>query len=324
MAYEVGTASNAGDLMLKLETFLTSNQTLVQKGQQWQSLKDNQQLPYSTDYDMNASSSYQLGRCFVGGGLDKQDKIYVPMWLYVEKGNTYYTMAAYTARSWDVTKKISEQWTATNVENGIGAMALWNAEIPYWFFANGRRFMIIAKVANRYMSMYCGFFMPCGTDREYSYPYYIGGNFSLLSRNYQHQGNTENGAFWKPTTTNNRSSGTLVAPDGALVQCGTKDMEYPPTRAYETGKFGMVAEFFPYQINAYVGKTVDNQYVIKPIEIVQIRHAIQCLGWLDGAFYVSGFENSPETIITVNGENYICFPTMVRTGFNDYCAIKME
>lgn len=324
MAFEAGTASNAGDLLLKLETFLTTNPSLVAAGQQWKSMKDNTVTPYTTSYNMTAEGTYQLERCFIGGGLDGKDRIVVPMRLYVKKAQTFYSLSAYSARSWDTTKPVQEQFTATQAENQRSVISLWADNMPYWFWANGRRFMIVAKVANRYVSMYCGFFMPCGTDREYSYPLYIGGSHTVYERSYQHQGNQENGAFWKPTGASAgayTSSGAAISPDGAIVRCYTSDMN---TLGTSLDGYGNSAEFYPYQMNEFVGKTKDNQYVLKPIEIVQVSTAKQCLGWLDGAFYVSGFENSPENVLTVNGARYICFPTMVRTGFNDWCAIKME
>ncbi len=328
MAQEKGTAANAGDLLLKLETFLTTNPNLVRQGWQWQSMKDSIVEPYTTDYDMQSGGSYQLHRCFIGGGVDGQDRIVVPMHLYVQAQNTYYTLMSILTRDWDKTKLHSQQWVSTAepwIRTGIH---LWNAEMPYWFFANRRRFIIVVKVANRYMSMYCGFIMPSGTDREYSYPMYIGGNSPEYQRNYQytHTGSsTSTGAPWKGSAdyqkSQYRSCGNLINPQGNLVRFTCSDTTGLSTNSSEYNNVGIT---FPYHFKHYVGKTSDNQYVIAPVELIQITTAPQVLGWLDGIFYVSGFENSPENIITVNGDRYLCVPCMVQTGYNDYAAIKME
>nr|DAI43074.1 MAG TPA: hypothetical protein [Caudoviricetes sp.] len=326
MAYEVGTASNAGDLLLKLETFLTTNPALVAANQQWQSMKDSVVNPYTQTYDMAAAQKWQLHRCFVGKGLDGRDNIVVPMALYVEQAQTYYTLCAWTARSWDKTKSMSEQFTTTGVTNNQSCMSLWNAQIPYWFFANGRRFIVIAKIANRYMSLYAGFVMPCGTDREYSYPLYVGANHTTVYRSYQHDSLTANGSFWRPAvdTDDVRCSGAIVNPQGLIVRCSAQQLRNARTGSDPNGFMNQLAYVFPYHYGNYIGKTPDNNYVLKPIELVQAHGAYQCLGWLDNAFYISGFENSPESIVTVNGEQYICFPSMVSNTHNDYCAIKME
>lgn len=331
MAMETGVASHAGDLLLKLETFLTTNPALVAANQAWQVLKDNKVQPYDTNYNPNAIGEYQLNRCFKGGGLDGRDEIIVPMQLWVDKTKTEYSLIAYGARSWNNAEPLYNQWVNSNENNVRSCMYLWNAQMQYWFFANGRRFIVIAKVANRYMSMYCGFIMPSGTDVEYSYPLYIGANGANFRRNYQytHSGsNVSTGAFWKPTgdfqETRNRSNGNLINPTGVNVRFCVSDTSSIYTVDGANVQLQSGGVVFPYHLNYKIGKTTDSQYVLLPIEFVQIYGGTQVLGWLDNVFYVSGFENSPETVVTVNGERYICFPCMIQNGYNDYAAIKME
>lgn len=320
MAVEKGTASNAGDLLLKLEAFLTTNPELVRTNQAWEVLKDNLMNPYSQEYDMLAKDKWQLARIFVGKGFDGQDNVYVPMGLYVDSRYTYYSLCAWTARNYDKHKTVDAQFTATGFTNGQSVISLWNNTIPYWFVANGRRFIIIAKVAHRYMSMYCGFFLPLATDDEYTYPLYIGGSHNVPKREYQHQTNQANGSFWKPTfdeTSRDFGSCHLISPSGEIIRLGTSDM-------FVRSSFDFVGSLYPYNWDYKIGKTEDNEYVLLPIEIMEFAPSPQTLGWLDGVMYVSGYENSPELELTVNGKTYVCFPSMVRSGYNDYAAILME
>lgn len=322
MAVEKGTASNAGDLLLKLEAFLTTNPELVRTNQAWEVMKDNLVYPYSQTYNMAATDEWQLSRIFVGKGLDGQDKVYVPMALYVDVRYTYYSLSAWTARNYSKELAMNSQFTAAGFQNGQSVISLWNNQIPYWFVANGRRFIIIAKVAHRYMSMYCGFFLPLATDEEYTYPLYIGGSHNTTKREYQHQTNHSNGSFWKPTFSDeygNASYGScaLVSPSGELLYLGSSDMIMRSSATF-TGFL------YPYNWDYKIGKTEDGEYVLLPIEIMEKHPAPQTLGWLDGAMYVSGYENSPERELTVDGKRYVCFPSMVRSGYNDYAAILME
>lgn len=330
MAMETGIASHAGDLFLKLETFLTTNPALVAAGQAWRVLKDNKVAPYSNEYNPDANGVNQMPRAFKGGGLDGRDEIIVPMQLWVNKSRTEYSLIAYGARSWDTSYPIEIQHMNKNQQNVRTCMYLWNAQMPYWFFANGRRFIVITKVANRYMSMYCGFIMPSGTDIEYSYPHYVAANGANFKRNYQftHSGSSvSTGAFWKPTAdyaeTTYRSNCNLINPTGTNVRFNVSDTSQV-YRTDSTNELQSGGVIFPYHLNYKIGKTIDNQYVLLPIELIQVVGDIQVLGWLDNVFYVSGFENSPETIITVNGDRYICFPCMIQNAYNDYAAIKME
>ena len=322
MAVEKGTASNAGDLLLKLEKFLTTNPELVRTNQAWEVMKDNTVQPYSQNYNMSANDSWQLHRTFVGKGLDAQDRIYVPMALYVDVRYTYFSLVAWLARNYDKNKTTDAQFTANNMVVGRCAISLWANSLPYWFIANGRRFIIIAKVANRYMSMYCGFFLPLATDTEYTYPLYVGGAHNEPKREYQHQTNETNGAFWKPTSEGSSSnvsgSCSLIRPSGEIIYLNTNDM----SRYTVNNKFSGC--LYPYNWDFKFGKTTDNQYVLMPIEIFEQTPAIQTLGWFDGVMYVSGYENSPERELIVDGKRYLCFPSMVRSGYNDYAAILME
>lgn len=324
MAVEKGTASNAGDLLLKLEAFLTTNPELVRTNQAWEAMKDNLVSPYSQTYNMAAVNEWQLSRVFVGKGLDGQDRVCVPMSLYVDSGYTYYSLTAWTARNYSKELDMSSQFTATGFQNGKSVISLWDNPIPYWFVANGRRFIVIAKVAHRYMSMYCGFFLPLATDEEYTYPLYIGGSHNVVKREYQHQTNQTNGSFWKPTFSNESSDGgvsygscTLVCPSGELIYLGSSDM-------LARGDSTFTGGLYPYNWDYKISKTEDGEYVLLPIEIMEHHPSPQTLGWLDGAMYVSGYENSPERELIVDGKKYLCFPSMVRSGYNDYAAILME
>ena len=321
MAVEIGMATSHSDLLLKLETFLTTNSELVAANQQWESLKDNTARPYSLSTTPD-SNGYLLHRFFKGKGLDGQDSIIVPMVLRQNVTSNYYTLSAYPARAYDRTKAVDMQFVSTNGYDTYPAcMSIWQTTMKYWFIANGRRFIIIAKVANRYVSMYCGLFLPSGTDTEYSYPLYIGGNHGTDGTPYTYEATSNQRSFFNPQANDSnypRSSAYLIVPSGELA-CGDN---------YDGSSFSsnVTHQFktYPYNNNHYLTKTIDGQYLLLPIDIVQDRPVMQHLGWLDGVFYVSGFENSPENIVQVAGVDYICIPAVVQNDYNNYAAIALK
>ena len=302
--------------MLKLEKFLTTNPALVAANQQWEVKKDNIIHPYTT---ANADG-YSLHRFFIGHGLDGQDNIVVPMVLRHNTSLNYYTMTAYAARSYATDKSIDGQLT----DNVVGArwvtISLWHTNMKYWFIANGRRFIIAVKVSNRYATMYCGFIKPSGTDLEYPYPMFIGGNHTFSDRPYTNDDTSTNRSFFNPQADNSSSSSSsmIYTPSGRL--CFLDNQGGSSVQAQNN----LVGVTYPYHYNHYIGKTLDDEYVLLDIDIVQWYGGMSHLGWFDGAYFVTGFENSPENIITVGNDSYLCVSAMVQNDYNNWVAIKLE
>ena len=319
MAVEIGTASNHWDLMLKLEAFLTTNPALVAANQQWEVKKDNVVNPYTTNTTANADG-YSLPRFFIGHGLDGQDNIVVPMVLRHNTSLNYYTMTACAARAYSVDKSVFNQLT----DNAVGArwvtISLWHTDMKYWFIANGRRFIIVVKVSNRYATMYCGFIKPSGTDLEYPYPLLIGGNHTLADRPYTNDDADSNRSFFNPQASNDSatSSCMIYTPSGRL--CFLDNQGGASVGTYNN----LIGVTYPYHYNHYIGKTLDDEYVLLDIDIVQWNGGMNHLGWFDGVCYVTGFENSPENIITVGSDSYLCVSAMVQNDYNNWVAIKLE
>ena len=319
MAVEIGTASSHWDLMLKLEAFLTSNPALVAANQQWEVKKDNVVNPYTTNTTADADG-YSLHRFFIGHGLDGQDNIIVPMVLRHNTSLNYYTMTAYAARSYATDKSIAGQLTDNAVGSRNVTISLWHTDMKYWFIANGRRFIIVVKVSNRYATMYCGFIKPSGTDLEYPYPMFIGGNHVFTDRPYTNDDTSTNRSFFNPqaSSSSSSSSSMIYTPSGRL--CFLDNQGGASVQTQNT----LIGVTYPYHYNHYIGKTLDDEYVLLDIDIVQWYGGMNHLGWFDGAYFVTGFENSPENIITVGNDSYLCVSAMVQNDYNNWVAIKLE
>lgn len=58
---------------------------------------------------------------------------------------------------------------------------LWQNDINYWFYANHRRVIVVAKVNVSYVSMYAGLLRPFALPTQFTRPFYIGASYSILA-----------------------------------------------------------------------------------------------------------------------------------------------
>ena len=65
-------------------------------------------------------------------------------------------------------------------------------------------------------------------------------------------------------------------------------------------------------------------YHLMPVEIFDGAGKTNLYGALDGIYHMSGFDNTVENTVTIDGTTYVVIQDVWRTGFNDYYALKME
>lgn len=58
-------------------------------------------------------------------------------------------------------------------------MPLWDSSIPYWFVADGRRAVVIAKISSQYEVAFLGFLDPYFSPDQWPYPIAIGGSLAF-------------------------------------------------------------------------------------------------------------------------------------------------
>jgi hypothetical protein len=82
-------------------------------------------------------------------------------------------------------------------------LPLWNAAIPYWFIADGRRVIVIAKISTQYEVAVLGLLDPYYSPGQWPYPLVLGGSMS-------------HGISWPGTTSNTAGpcqiTGTAFSP----------------------------------------------------------------------------------------------------------------
>lgn len=203
---------------------------------------------------------------------------------------------------------------------------LWNSSIPYWIVANGRRVAIVAKVSTVYAVAYLGFVAPYMAPGAYPYPLAVGGNLAFATEPTSvtdvqwrwSNSNTEMRAFPLPVpatlTNNGQSQLRLRLPDGTWRGFSGSSGE---------GSFGHI---WPHGYVDHSGgydlrPNLDGGYPLLPIILMDVTP--NQYGELDGIFSTTGFSQSSENTITINGIEHLVVQNVFRNTKEDFFAVRL-
>lgn len=219
---------------------------------------------------------------------------------------------------------------------------LWASTISYWFYANNRRLIVVAKCNTVYMTMYTGMFLPWATAAQYPFPLYVGAS-SGIAQPYSST-RSSNASFFDPAGTS--------SPPSSSDWCGAKVRDpsgawYPVVHNLDSsstydrlGSSGGVATNYPY-IWPYDGRarddnnsngffdtagttpnspgsfytllapTAQGERLLLPAYL--LNGAIPGgYGALDGCFFPCGGGLTPQQVGSYSGTSYIVFPNVFR------------
>lgn len=309
MAWTSGTATDYRDLLAKLRKFLTTDMTPA--SERWTELR----------WDQQATTQELILK---GPGLSGTDEIYIGIRSYQDASAGWYFWDLQGFIGYNAANVFSAQPGA--IDNYAPGMSLWNAPIQYWFVANGRRVVVVAKVSTVYEAAYLGFIKPYATPGQYPYPLLVGGsmtgqrgrNYSVTSPNHRH--------FVDPgeDVQNNANTACMLrSPSGAWLPfqnnyySGTVEYRYDGLRPVWPTNYGYLGN---------VREAPDGTYVLFPIVLTQNNSSSDhdLFGELDGCYWVSGFNNAAENLITVGGVNHLVVQNVYRTTVRDYWALRLE
>lgn len=289
MAFTSGTAENYKDLLTILPTFAAANG--------WTIMEQSETILY-----------------LKGTGLAGLDEIYCGIETYEVPTSTIYNWNMYGSVGYRSGRSPSKHPGSSYTLTSAPVVAyLWNDSIPYWMVANGRRIALVAKVGATYQSVYLGLLTPPATDAQYPYPLMIGGAGASNTVNYSA---TTIGSFWG-SYAYSYSSGKLFCPSGAWAQmaASASSTEYTPA---------VCADNICSRDGGYLLTALDGSYLLEPVYITMWLNSRAILGHLEGLFRVTGHDNTPENIITVDGVNYFVFQDGNRSGYGDFCCMRMN
>jgi len=247
-----------------------------------------------------------VNRYLRGPGLSGTDSIHINLATYADPANDNFGMWSAAAIGFNTLNS----WANQPGKSPEVAMPLWDSVIPYWLIANGRRFIIVAKISTVYTSCYCGFILPYATSSEMPYP--IVNMSSCNSPKRWSQGDFYISSFWDPTG----GSAYLRFWDGAWVSI--ENFISQTTRSELSAN-----AVWPFHSNYGLGTNRDGSYGILPAIIHGAYSSKNIFGELESVFQVSGFSNASEDIITIGADQYLVVQSAYRNSDRDYAAIKL-
>lgn len=260
-----------------------------------------------------ASSSVAEDRMFFirGPGLAGQDAIHVQLYTHRNEVSDWY--------NWRINGAAGFNPDASPLYGGqpgydggsVTAMMLWNQTLPYWFIANGRRFIIVAKISTVYQSCYGGFILPYGLPSEYPYPLAIGGSFN---GNARWSNDSPDHLNW----TNPNSTLRLRQPDGNWL---TFENYYNSgnTAARRTSH-----NVWPTAAMNNPRPSIDGAYSLNPLVLHSSGQGGNVYGEFQGVRRVSGYANASENTQQVGDSTWLVVQDGFRTGVDNYFAIELE
>lgn len=289
MAYTTGNANNYKHLLSIMDTFAAANGWVVME-----------------------QSDEQV--FLKGTGLAGLDEIYVGVATYEEPLNGRFNWNMVGSWGYRAGRSFTNHPRSSNYR-GLAAYEqvvayLSNNQMTYWMVCNPRRIIVVVKVGTTYQHIHLGLLTVPATDAQYPYPLFIGGGGYLLSLNTSGLLN----AYWS------ESSSTIGArlswPGGqwATKTASQASGDNPP----------------PFTVTSFLARHrdalltgLDGTYYLEPFYVTAVSQR-GIMGTFEGLFRVTGYGNSAENIITVDGVNYMVFPDGSKSAPGDYCALRMN
>lgn len=205
--------------------------------------------------------------------------------------------------------------------NPSPVLNLWNQSTPYWFIANGRRVIVIAKVSSVYVTAYLGFMQPYMSPGSFPYPLVVGGSMAWNSEpasnsanwRWSYTGNEiQNFPFGFPTS----MSGPWQSPLRLRLPSGTwQGFDRSTTET-------ILGHVFPYSHGMTDWRTnLDGGYTMLPIDLYDLTPNVY--GELDGVLATTGFQNAAEDTVELGSSTYLMVQNVFRTTKVDYFAAKL-
>lgn len=328
MAFTTGTATDYIDLANKLRLWLTTTAGWTQ-------------LAWTPGNVTTGGMSLYLRA--PGAATDKQ--VFVNIRSFFDD-----TQPAY---SWEIRGAIAyDSSVAFESQPGVSTacyMSGWKSTTTYWFYANDRRVIVVAKVNTSYLSMYAGFGLPWATPAEYPFPLYIAGSDGFL-RPYNNT-NSAHSSFVRPGGASSDSAGDF---NGGKIryQDGTwqrvRNQQAGTPNNFPWGFNTSAPMVYPYSmpcgnanadarnwtavannVGAVVDSgTIDNlvataqgERLMMPVSILSSIEPANGMA-LDGVYFPMGQGLTPEQTATLGSRTFRMFANINRTSCDDFFAVE--
>jgi hypothetical protein len=205
-------------------------------------------------------------------------------------------------------------------------LPLWNSTIPFWFVANGRRVIVIAKVSTVYTSAYLGLMSSYMAPGAFPLPLVVGGSLSFqttepaaTSSNWRWSySGTEMRAFpiCNPASLNQDSDSQLRL---RLVSGTWRGFDANSNDA----TFGKVWPYSSLPVATWDWRpNLDGGYPMLPV--VLHDNTPNVYGELEGVKGITGFSQGVENVITVGGIQHLVVQNVFRNTKADFFAVRLS
>jgi hypothetical protein len=201
------------------------------------------------------------------------------------------------------------------------SLNLWNNSTPYWFIANGRRVIVVAKVSTVYVAAYLGLLNSYISPGSFPLPLVVAGSVAwngepaLTSANWRWSySGAEITDF--PIPISSIASGDFQSQLRLRLPSGVwRGFDV----LYTESVYGRVWPYF----TGFTGWTpnLDGSYALLPIVLSDA--APNVYGELDGIAAVAGFGNGSENTIAIGGVNWLVVQNVFRTTQGSYFAVRL-
>lgn len=303
----ISDATDPFDAMDQLIDFLTGVTGSIPVGERW-----------VVEKDVDIIASVEREVYLTGPGLSATDSIHVNI-VVRDNGTTKQYWDFYGSTGFDDGLPIASQ---PGVSNVIPRLTLTNvAEMPFWFIANGRRFMCIFRAETVSVACYAGFYLPYGPPEELPFPMYIGANCAELDDSVDYTtGNYDIGNFYDgPVESSTEGCGAIRNPNGTWLPVGAFRADTAGTRP----TVGPISDTWLWpmdqatgglaQFNKRILLQQDGNYPMFPI-IAYSEPSTIVYGELDGIKMTSTVGNSTESTITDGSDVYFTIQNVYRVG----------
>lgn len=250
-------------------------------------------------------------------GLSGTEQIFLGLRTYQDAGADYYNLLGGVFTGYVAGNSFDTQPGAW-----LSGVPAHNNRIDYWLTLNGQRLVLVMKVGTPvYETCYLGKFLPYATPGQYPYPVVCAGplngasatRFSEVTHSMPFKGGGPAGGQ-RPGMRMRTVGGLWVQPwcwpwGSRCIAGGSLSSDQRTLRDTD-GQYPVV----PVALHDNAGIN-GNDVPLLPGNVY---------GELDGVFFISGFNNAVENTLVIGGRTHVVIQDVARTGFIDYCAIRMD
>ena len=210
-------------------------------------------------------------------------------------------------------------------------LPLLDASIPYWFIADGRRTIVVAKVGSQYEVAYLGLLEPYFTPQQMPYPLAIGGSLAFSVQPLF------SSTDWRWSNTTNRHRAMTHADPNATGSGHAVRASQMRVRGLDGawhGHFATYSDNFnaPNGVDDWIWPTLGDLYVLDvnldggyslwPVLLLQATPNTP--GQLSGITVLTGQGQTAESTVRIGAIDHLVLPNINRVDRNDWFAVRLD